>query len=359
MKLPKLTIGKFTADLPIIQGGMGVAVSLHKLASAVANAGGIGVISTAGVGWKEPDVNTNFNEAHDRALKRELESARKLTKGIIGVNNMIALCNHAEMAKVASQNADIILAGAGLPMNLPAHLVEGSDTALVPIISSHRAARIICKTWTKRHCRVPDAIVVEGPLAGGHLGFSYEELKEYEKYSLEDIVVKVIEAVKPYEDMSGKKIPIIAAGGVWDGKDLAKFIKLGAAGVKISTRLVCTHECDVSPAFKQVYIDAKEEDIVLIKSPVGLPGRAIKNKFLEAVEKGDKMPFECPFTCIRTCVPADSPYCIALALINAKDGNFDEGFAFAGSNAYRCDKIVSVKEVLEEITKEAEAALEE
>jgi len=257
---------------------------------------------------------------------------------------------------VSAENADMIISGAGLPLSLPEY-VKGTDAAILPIVSSRRAVEIICKTWDRRYNRLPDAVVVEGPLAGGHLGFSFEELLEKEKHPEEKIVVEVIEGVKPYEQKYGKKIPVIAAGGIWDGRDMARFLKLGASGVQIATRLICTHECDASPKFKQAYLDAKEEDIILIKSPVGMPGRAIRNEFLNAVERGEKMPFHCPYQCIKTCPPKTSPYCIALALINAKEGRFEEGFAFAGANAWRCDKIVSVKELIAELVRDAEAAL--
>jgi NAD(P)H-dependent flavin oxidoreductase YrpB (nitropropane dioxygenase family) len=350
--LKELKIGDLTAKLPIIQGGMGIGISLSGLASAVANEGGVGVIATAGIGMLEPDFSTNWLEANIRALKKEIKKARELTKGILGVNIMVALSNYADMVRTAiEEEIDIIFSGAGLPLNLPQFLKESTKTKLVPIISSGRAASIICKKWSEKYNYLPDAIVVEGPRAGGHLGFKQEQINDPE-YSLEKLIPEVIKAVKPFEERYKKSIPVIAAGGIYTGEDIYNFLKLGAAGVQMATRFVTTYECDASIKFKQTYIDSSKEDIVIIKSPVGMPGRAIKNKFIDDANKGEKKPFKCPYHCIITCDYKNSPYCIALALLNARKGNLEHGFAFAGENAYRAKGIISVKELIESLIKE-------
>ena len=354
--LKSLKIGDLTAKLPIIQGGMGIGISLSGLASAVANEGGIGIIATAGIGMSEPDFYTNYLEANLRALRKEIRRARELSKGILGVNIMVALTNFADLVKTAiEEKIDIIFSGAGLPLNLPQYITEGIKTKIVPIVSSGRAASIIAKKWTEKYNYVPDAIVVEGPKAGGHLGFKQEMLTDPE-HALEKLIPEVIEAVKPFEKQYGKPIPVIAAGGIYTGADILKFFQLGASGVQMATRFVTTYECDASDKFKQTYVDSKKEDMVIIKSPVGLPGRAIKNTFIDEVSEGKKKPFKCPYHCLKTCDYKNSPYCITLALINAKKGNMEHGFAFAGENAYRAQGVVSVKELVKTIIEEYKAA---
>jgi NAD(P)H-dependent flavin oxidoreductase YrpB (nitropropane dioxygenase family) len=354
MKLPSLKIGDIIARLPIIQGGMGVGVSGSKLAGAVAKAGGVGIISAVQIGYREPDFETNTLEANIRAMKSELKAARETSPdGIIGVNLMVAITHYDEMVKACIEGgADIIISGAGLPMNLP-KLVEGSNIKIAPIVSSGKAATLIIKNWTKKYSRLPDLVVVEGPEAGGHLGFKREELDEDTKRPLEDIVKEVIEAVAVFEEEHGKKIPVIAAGGVYTGEDIARFIKMGAAGVQMGTRFVATDECDADPKYKQAYLDAKKEDIQIIISPVGMPGRAIRNKLIKSVEGGRIPPKRC-YDCIKKCNPKDTPYCISKALIDAVEGNVDEGLVFVGSNACRLEKIVSVAELMNELVSEAE-----
>lgn len=350
-----LTIGHLTAKLPVIQGGMGIGISLSGLASAVANEGGIGVISAAGIGMSEPDFHTNYIEANIRALKKEIRRARELTKGILGVNIMVAMSNFAEMVKTAvEEGIDIIFSGAGLPLNLPKFLKKPGPTKLVPIVSSARALNLIAKRWHEKYNYYPDAVVVEGPKAGGHLGFKPEQLND-PGCRLENLVAEVAAEVKSIEEKANRPVPVIAAGGIYTGSDIYKFINhCGASGVQMATRFVTTEECDASLAFKKAYIDCKKEDIVIIKSPVGLPGRAIRNEFIEDVAAGIKKPYRCPFHCITTCNYQNSPYCIALALINAKKGKLKNGFAFAGENAYRADKIISVKELVSSLVKEYE-----
>ena len=356
MELPTLRIGNLESSIPIIQGGMGVGISLSGLASAVANEGGIGVISAAMIGMREPDIYSNPLEANTRALRNEIRKAREMTSGAIGVNIMVALTLFADLVKVAiDEGIDVIFAGAGLPLDLPKYLTEGCNTALVPIVSSGRAARLICRKWSGKFDYLPDAFVVEGPLAGGHLGLKPEQIHN-QAFALENLVSEVIEAIEPFEKARRKTIPVVAAGGIYTGEDIHKFLEIGAAGVQMGTRFVATYECDANMAFKQAYIDAEEADVVIIDSPVGLPGRAIQNQFIEEIASGQKKPFKCPYQCIITCRYEESPYCIALALMNAKKGNMAHGFAFAGRNAYRVEGITSVKEVIDSLKAEYDIA---
>ena len=355
-KMQDLVIGHLKAKLPIIQGGMGVGVSLFGLAASVANQGGIGVIATAGIGMQERDFKDNFLESNKRALKTQIRSARALTDGIIGVNIMVALSNFADMVKTAiDEKIDVIFSGAGLPLSLPGFLKGGSKTKLVPIVSSGKAARIIARKWMDDYNYVPDAFVVEGPKAGGHLGFKAEQIDNPD-FALENLVSDVLEQAETIEARDGKKIPVVAAGGIYTGRDIYEIMERGAAGVQMGTRFVPTVECDASDAFKNMYVHAKREDIGIIKSPVGLPGRAIINDFLVNSEAGRKKPFSCPYHCIESCQYKESPYCIALALLNAKKGNFRHGFAFAGQNAYRTQDIVTVKELVDSLISEFDEA---
>ncbi len=348
MEFPGLTIGGLHARMAIVQGGMGIGVSLSGLASAVANEGGIGVISAAGIGLmglKGKDIPS----AHRAALRREIRRAKELTDGIIGVNIMVALTNYADMMRVAIEaGADIIFSGAGLPLDMPRHRPEGAATMLAPIVSSGRAASILCRKWMARSGCLPDAVVVEGPRAGGHLGFHPEQLDDPE-FALEKLVPGVVEAVRPFEDKAGRAIPVIAAGGCFTGQDIFDIMQLGAAAAQLGTRFVATEECDAAPAFKQAFVEAGPDDIRVITSPVGMPGRALAGSFLEEAAQGLRKPESCPYHCISTCNQVDSPYCIAKALLHAQQGRFKHGFAFAGSNAYRVDNIVPVKELMDEL----------
>jgi nitronate monooxygenase len=359
-KMPKLQIGDLKADIPIVQGGMGVGVSLSGLAAAVANEGGIGVISATGIGMLEPDFNTNFREANKRALRREIVKARQMTEGIIGVNLMVALTDYFDLLQIAvEEGADAVFIGAGLPLRIPETLLADGlgevRTKVVPIVSSARAVKVIFQYWQKHFNCVPDAVVVEGPLAGGHLGFKKEQINNPD-YRLEKILPAVISVVKSYEQNSNVNIPIIAAGGIFTGADIHRFIQLGAQGVQMATRFVGTHECDASIEFKDAYVRCKKEDLIIIDSPVGLPGRAIQNKFLKDVTLGERMPYACAWQCLKTCDFENSPYCICSALTNAKKGNLVEGFAFAGANAYRVDSIISVRELISILSREYEEA---
>jgi len=359
--MPALRIGDWEADIPIVQGGMGVGISLSGLAAAVANVGGIGVIATAGIGQFEPDWDTNSRKANQTALRKEIRKAKAATNGLIGVNIMVALSDFDDLVQCAvEEQANLIFIGAGLPIRLPESLpldkLGQLYTKFVPIVSSAKATNLIFRSWAKQFNHIPDAVVVEGPLAGGHLGFKNENIDNPD-YKLEKILPEVIAAVKPYEEQFNKNVPVIAAGGIYTGADIHKFLQLGAQGVQMGTRFVATNECDASQKFKDTYLNCTKEDITIIKSPVGMPGRAIKNDFLDRVSAGFKEPFKCSWKCLRSCDFKNVPYCIALALTNAKKGEMDAGFAFAGANAYRTDKILSVKELVDTIAKEyADAA---
>jgi NAD(P)H-dependent flavin oxidoreductase YrpB (nitropropane dioxygenase family) len=351
-----LQIGDLIAKIPIVQGGMGVGVSMAGLASAVAHEGGIGVIAAAGIGMLESDGFSNYLEASKRRLRAEIRKARQSSQGILGVNIMVALSNFADMVTTSiEEGIDIIFSGAGLPLTLPKFLDGNQKTKLVPIVSSGRAAALISKRWLNNYNYLPDAIVVEGPMAGGHLGFKTEEISN-PSYSLEKLIPEVIKDIKPFVNKKQQAIPVIAGGGIYNGADIYKFLELGADGVQMATRFVTTHECDASIEFKQAYLDASVDDILIIKSPVGMPGRALRNEFIDAVNAGKKTPFKCPYHCIITCDYQNSPYCIAIALMNAQKGNMKHGLAFAGENVHRCKEITSVKELMDTLVKEYEDA---
>ncbi len=347
-------IGNKKIRLPIIQGGMGVGISLSGLASAVANEGGIGVISCAGLGLLYKQTSKTYLENCIYGLKEELRKVREKTQGIIGVNIMVALLNFEDMVRTAiAEKVDIIFSGAGLPLNLPSYLTSDSNTQLAPIVSSARAAKVLCEKWLSNYNYLPDAIVVEGPKAGGHLGFKRKDIDSPE-YSLERLVPQVVQVTQHYQNR--KFIPVIAAGGISTGEDILDFMKLGATGVQIGSLFVPTEECDASPAFKQVYVDSSQQDMLIIQSPVGMPGRAFNGAFIQSVNAGNERPKSCPYHCIKTCDYTKSPYCIIKALYNAAKGNMNKGYAFAGANAYLTQKISSVKEVITKLKTEFEAA---
>ncbi|NVO21651.1 MAG: nitronate monooxygenase [Bacteroidetes bacterium] len=347
-----LNLGGLMVPVPIIQGGMGVGISLSGLASAVANEGGVGVISAAGLGMIYKNLGGDFLSNSVEGLRIEIRKARQMSKGIIGVNIMVALSNYDDLVRTSiEEGVDLIISGAGLPLDMPKYLVPGCKTKIVPIVSSARAAALICNKWLTNYNYLPDAVVVEGPMAGGHLGFKPEQIFD-ENYRLEKLVPEVIAAVREVSGATGKYIPVIAAGGIYDGSDIAEFMRLGADGVQMGTRFVTTNECDASDEFKQAYINSRKEDIVIIKSPVGMPGRAIKSPFLVEVEAGRRQPKTCPVNCVRTCDIATAPYCIMAALTSALRGNFNRGYAFAGGNVWRTNKIVSVKQLMNTLKEE-------
>ncbi|MEG1780242.1 MAG: nitronate monooxygenase family protein [Clostridium sp.] len=359
-KLKPLKIGNLTAKLPIIQGGMGVGISLSSLAGAVAGEGGVGIISAAQIGFREPDFAKDPQTANLRAIGSEFAKARAIApEGIIGFNIMVATRNYSEYVKAAVRaGADLIISGAGLPVSLPEY-VKGSATKIAPIVSSVKAALVICKMWDRKYQAAPDLVVVEGPLAGGHLGFSREALHDlgvdtehtsetFKKEEYDEEIKGIISLVREYGEKYQKEIPVVTAGGIYTHDDVMHQIELGADGVQVATRFVTTEECDAPMAYKQAYIHAKEEDIVIVKSPVGMPGRAVRNQFLEAVEK-EKPPLGHCYQCLEKCNPATTPYCITNALVNAAEGDEDHALIFCGSNAWKADKIQTVHEVMEDL----------
>lgn len=376
--LKPLEIGTLTAGRPVIQGGMGVGISLSSLAGAVAKAGGIGIISTAQIGFRNPEFMKNPLEANLKAIHSEFKKAREIAPaGILGFNIMVATKEYGRYVKEAVRaGADVIISGAGLPVDMPKFVTEAEKelytggvmesgeyekrhTMLAPIVSSMKSAMVICKMWDRKYKTTPDFVVIEGPCAGGHLGFSREQLTEYgadtdsvsvtyKQAVYEKEICGIIKTVKEFANQYKKKIPVITAGGVFDHKDVLRQLKLGADGIQAATRFVTTEECDAPMAYKQAYLDAGEKDIVIVKSPVGMPGRAIRNEFLDRVRE-NRLPVGHCFRCLERCNPAETPYCITRALINAAEGNIKEALLFCGSNAFRCNRIETVPQVMKEL----------
>ncbi len=351
-----LKIGDLTARVPIIQGGMGVGISLSGLASAVANEGGVGVISCAGLGLIYREKARSYMESCIVGLKEEIRKAKAKSSGIVGVNIMMALTNFSDMVKTAvSEKVDVIFAGAGLPLDLPKYRTEGCTTKMVPIVSSARAAKIICEKWKTLYNYLPDMIVVEGPKAGGHLGFKNNQIADPE-FAIEKLIPQVVSEVAVFEEKYNQKIPVVAAGGIYSGEDMYRMMELGAKGVQIASRFVTTEECDADIKFKNSYINAKNNNVEIIQSPVGMPGRALNGTFLERVKMGLTRPKSCPYDCLHTCDYKVAPYCIVVSLYNAYKGRMDKGYAFAGSNAYLSDRISTVKEVIDDMVVKFEEA---
>lgn len=352
-RMPKLKIGDTVAKLPIVQGGMGVGISLSGLASAVANEGGIGVIAANSIGMLDPEYYATHKDANVIALRKEIRKAKEMSSGIIGVNIMVAVHDFQALLGVAiEEKVDVVFMGAGLPIKgIPVEALRSAGVKVVPIVSSARAAQVIFKSWLKKYNDIPDAVVMEGPKAGGHLGFSEDQIDD-PAYALENILPELVAVIKEFETISHKSIPVIAAGGVFTGTDICNLFKLGASGVQMGTRFVATHECDADIRFKEAYVSCREEDIVIIKSPVGMPGRAIKSRFLNDLSSGKKTELKCAWKCLKSCDIKTARYCISLALDNARKGILDKGYAFAGSNAFRIDSIVSVKDLLQELQKQ-------
>jgi len=350
MNLPNLKIGNLIAKLPIIQGGMGIGVSLSKLASAVANEGGIGIISGAQTGFKEKNFRTDNDKANVNGIIKEIRKARKLSPdGILGINILKASNNYFELVKTAvKEKIDLIISGAGLPIELPS-FVKNTETNIIPIISSGRAAKLITKVWKRRYDYLPDAIIVEGKKAGGHLGFKRKNLDNNLIKSLKEIVKDVIDTINPFEKKYNTKIPIIAAGGIYSGEDVRKFFKIGVSGVQMATRFVGTEECDADIKFKEAYVNAKKEDICFIKSPVGMPGKVIKNHFVEQFQGSNLNRIDRCYKCLKECNPKTALFCITDALIKAVNGDTENGLIFIGDNGYKINKISTVKEIFQDI----------
>ena len=375
MEMKPLVIGDLIVEKPIIQGGMGVGISLHRLAGAVARAGGMGIISSAQIGFQEPDFTTNFVEANVRAIHQEMKLAREAApEGAIGFNIMVATKHYDVWVREAIKaGADCIISGAGLPVSLPEYAAQAyremeeeslpipsRRVKLAPIVSSAKSASVICRLWDRKYHQAPDFVVVEGPLAGGHLGFTPEQLKEYgadtenvpdtyRQDAYDQEVKAVIKVIQEYGEKYNKHIPVVTAGGIYTHEDVEHQLALGAEGVQAATRFVTTWECDADQAYKDAYIKAKVQDIVITQSPVGMPGRAILNPFLERIKKGDRPAIKSCFQCLEHCDIRTIPYCITMALVNAAKGDVDHALLFCGSNAYRAERMESVEEVMRDL----------
>lgn len=344
----ELKIGNLIAKLPIIQGGMGVGVSLSNLAGNVAKYGAIGVISAAHPGYLEKDFENNTLQANIRALKKHIRKAKEISNnGIIGVNIMVAMKNYKELVEATIEGgADLIISGAGLPLKLPEY-TKNSEIKILPIVSSSKATKLILSYWKKHYNKIADGIIVEGPEAGGHLGFKADSIED-DINKFESNVKDILETVKKLEIEYSKEIHVIVAGGVFDSNDIKRYMELGANGVQIGSRFVATYECDVDIKFKEAYLNCNKSDIKIVKSPVGMPGRAINNNFLRKINNESNKISKC-YNCLVPCNPSTTPYCISEALINAARGNIDNGLIFCGANAYRINKMMSVKELLDEL----------
>lgn len=375
--MKSLTIGSKTVSTAIVQGGMGVGVSRSGLAGAVAKCGGIGIISTAQIGYDEKNFEKDQPGCNIKAIKKHIAKAKEIANGngLVGVNVMVALKHYHEHVQAAVQaGADLVVCGAGLPLDLP-ELVKSAEndapndiskdtsrdtskdalnksehhTYMAPIVSSGRAAELILKRWDTKYSTTADMLVVEGPKAGGHLGYKPDELKDIENIDFDRIVKDVIEAKKPYEEKYGHSIPVVAGGGICDSNGVKHIMALGADGVQVASRFVATKECDAADAYKDAYVNAKEEDIVIVKSPVGMPGRALNNAFIKRVRL-QKEPVKKCYLCLEKCNPAEVPYCITKALTDAVRGDIDNGLIFCGANAYKINKISTVEEVMKELS---------
>ena len=350
-----MVIRDLKVPVPVIQGGMGVGVSLSNLAGNVAKCGGIGIISTAQIGYQEPEFDADPIESNLKAIGKQMKRAKEIARGgIVGVNIMAATKKYEEYVRAAVRaGADLIISGAGLPTLLPA-LAAQSKAKIAPIVSSVKSASVICKLWDRKFKRCPDLIVIEGPKAGGHLGFSLEELERFQEESYEAEITGILKVAKEYSEKYQYHIPVVFAGGIYDGKDMRKALKLGVDGVQVGTRFVTTWECDASQAYKQAYLDAEKEDIQIVKSPVGMPGRAIFNEFIQNNKRGEKKEHWKCRQCLEKCNQKDIPYCITDALISAVKGHLDQGLIFCGANAWRSKKMEHVSEIMEEFKEEFE-----
>jgi nitronate monooxygenase len=354
--MPVLKIGNAVCTAPVIQGGMGVGISLSGLASAVTSAGGLGVIAANAIGMIEDDYLQDGKQANIRALRNEIRRAKRLASGPVGVNIMVALNDYRDLLETAiEEKADVIILGAGLPIkDIPVTRIREAGLSIVPIVSSARAARLIFKSWLKKYNDIPDAVIVEGPQAGGHLGYKKDDIDNPD-FSLEVTIPDVVSAMAEFEAACNRPVPVIAAGGIYSGDDIYRIMELGASGVQMGTRFVATDECDADIAFKRAYVDCSSpDDLEIIVSPVGMPGRAISNQFLQNVKSGMKQKIRCAWRCLEHCDIKSSLYCISTALNNARQGLLDMGFVFAGSNAHRVEKIVPVKVLIQSLAWEYE-----
>lgn len=349
-----MKLGNRELALPLIQGGMGVGVSMGGLAGAVAAQGAMGTLSTADAGWNEPDFAAHPQQANLRALRREVQRAKRLAAGagLVAVNAMVATRQYADSVRTALEaGADAIVSGAGLPLELPA-LAEGFEALLAPIVSGPRAAQLICRTWAKRYGRVPDFVVLEGCQAGGHLGFEEADLLSGRCTPLSRLIPEVLAALRPFEEKFGRAIPLFCAGGVATGAEMARCTRLGAAGAQLATRFIATEECDASQGYKDVLLAARPEDLRIIHSPVGMPGRAVNSPLVQRLAAGMRQPPAHCSGCIKSCRPAETPFCITHALIEAVKGNWEEGLFFSGSRVDLVDRMRTVPDLIDELIKE-------
>lgn len=349
-----MKLGNRELALPLIQGGMGVGVSMGGLAGAVAAHGAMGTLSTADAGWNEPDFAAHPQQANLRALRREVQRAKRLAAGagLVAVNAMVATRQYADSVRTALEaGADAIVSGAGLPLELPA-LAEGFEALLAPIVSGPRAAQLICRTWAKRYGRVPDFVVLEGCQAGGHLGFEEADLLSGRCTPLSQLIPEVLAALRPFEEKFGRAIPLFCAGGVATGAEMARCTRLGAAGAQLATRFIATEECDASQGYKDVLLAARPEDLRIIHSPVGMPGRAVNSPLVQRLAAGMRQPPAHCSGCIKSCRPAETPFCITHALIEAVKGNWEEGLFFSGSRVDLVDRMRTVPDLIDELMKE-------
>lgn len=351
----QFNIGNLKFSKPIVQGGMGIGISLSSLAGAVSKNGGLGVLSSVEMGCDYPIYKTNPKLANRQALEDHFKRAKEISGNRpIGLNIMVALTQYEQIVRDAVDvGVDIIFAGAGLPLTLP-ELTRNSLTKIAPIISSNRVAKLLLKNWWRHYKVAPDAIVLEGPLAGGHLGFKTEDLtpERLAQQHLPDLIPGVLEEIKPYEDLTGRNIPLITGGGITTAADVRETLATGAAAVQLGSRFVATEECDAARAFKEAMVNAQKSDIEIIVSPAGLPGRAIHNHFLEEVKAGLRKPKNCPINCIKSCDYKTSPYCIGLALMAGKRGDLENGYVFSGANAYKITEITTVEALMNELISE-------
>lgn len=366
MEIKPLKMGETEAGIPLIQGGMGVGISLGGLAGAVAKEGGIGIISAAQIGYREPDFDRNPKEANLRAIRKEYEKARSIAPdGVIGFNIMVAMRHYEEYVQAAADaGADLIISGAGVPTDLP-RMVGDRQVKLAPIVSTEKSARLILKYWKRKYDRLPDLLVIEGPRAGGHLGFTRDQLAAYgygeagdgcgagceEEYA--DEVTRILAAVREYETEGGRKIPVALAGGISGREEAARAFALGADAIQVASRFVTTYECDADLRYKEAYLKAGKEDVILVKSPVGMPGRAIRNPFMERVMRGERIPHTPCHGCLHKCDPANIPYCITDALISAAKGDVENALLFCGADAWKAERLETVKEVIDSLLPES------
>ena len=354
MLMKEVKIGQKLLNIPIIQGGMGIGISRSKLAGAVAGEGAVGVISTAQIGYDEEGFEKNQHSCNLKAIRKHIAKAKEIAggKGLIAVNIMVAMKHYKEhVCEAAKAGVDLIICGAGLPTDLPGILKEAGfekNPAIAPIVSSKRAANIMLRMWDRRYKRTADAIVAEGPKAGGHLGFTKEQLQTVTDDDFEQEIKGIIECKTQYEDKYGHKIPVFVAGGIFTADDVRHVMELGADGVQVASRFVATKECDASDAYKQVYLDAREEDVRIIQSPVGMPGRALETGLICRIEQR-REPIEKCYNCMETCDINVVPYCITKALIDAVKGDMENGLVFCGSNVGRINEMTTVHELIKEL----------